>query len=329
MELRQLQFFVAVAETLNFHRAAQCVFITQPALSRQIRHLEEELGSQLFVRTPEGLHLTKNGLLLLPEARALIARATQLPKVVNSPNLPAKNEHRGSLKVGVSVAVAKYIHPVLVEYSKRFSEVRIQYEDIFARLANGTLHSRGLDVCFLRPDVIRIDSAQWESEKLLDVPFFVLLSEDSPLASRTKLTLKELAKERLLLPRRGVAAAAGLSVHVLDKILELYRIAGVKPQIVRTGTVSSGAGAALVATGKGIFLVLDNVSERYVGKGVAAVRLDEPSASTEVVMAWRKGETSLATLSFLKFARGAFCPQGPLVFTRPQAGPSPGSLGEL
>jgi DNA-binding transcriptional LysR family regulator len=84
MELRHLRYFVAVAETGNLSRAAEKLFIAQPPLSVQIRQLEDEMGTPLFVRHPKGVRLTAAGEALLPEARLLLDRAAHIKELLSS-----------------------------------------------------------------------------------------------------------------------------------------------------------------------------------------------------------------------------------------------------
>jgi hypothetical protein len=132
MKLFQLQYFIAVAEALNFHKAAQRSNITQPPLSRQVRGLEDEFGIQLFVRNHEGVHLTDSGRLLLREARSLMKHVERVKEVVGE----SSNGRAGSLNVGVAIGLAENIRRVEIQHTKQFPEVDIQYKEIFSTLQN-------------------------------------------------------------------------------------------------------------------------------------------------------------------------------------------------
>src|SRR5271170_6876522 len=116
MELRQLRYFIAVAERLSYSKAAQHLHITVPPLSRQIRQLEEELGVQLLVRDRRGVALTDAGRMLLREAKSL---ATQTEHVLECVRL-AKMGETGRVRVGIGLALGERISRVLIEHSKQF-----------------------------------------------------------------------------------------------------------------------------------------------------------------------------------------------------------------
>jgi len=292
MELRQLRYFIAVAEALNFRKAGERLHITQPSVSRKVRQLEEELGVTLLIRDRKQVHLTDAGRLVLHKAKALMAEADELAESVNRTH---KGES-GSLKVGVGIPLAQSIRGLVTKFARQFPKVDVQYQDIvFAAMQNRALREGEIDVGIFWPPV---DHAHMESERLFDERFWVVLPKRNPLAKRRKLCLKELAGQILLLPNQTPA--------VNQKVLQMCRDKGLTLKSKRTTAVPHEAGAALVASGKGIY-VLAGTPLKFpsFGSGIAVIPLDEPS-TIEVYMAWRKRETSAAVLNFLETARRVF-----------------------
>jgi DNA-binding transcriptional LysR family regulator len=295
MEFRHLRYFIAVAEALNFSRAARKLQIAQPPLSRQIQQLEAELGVKLFVRDRRKVELTDAGRVLMHEGRILV---NQTMLTMDAVRRADKGEY-GLVRVGLGSGLGKKIKRVLVQHEKRYPGVDVQCKDILSTFQNEALVERQVDVGFLRPPV---DLLHLVSEALFEEQFLVFLSKANPLARRRKLKLKQLAGETLLLYDRNQ------SMGVFDKTLELYRHAGVSPRILFTSTAPhEEAGAMLVASGKGIYLGVGAVvGDPVSGSEVATVPLDEPEARIEVHMAWRKGENSSAVLAFLDSVRRVF-----------------------
>ncbi len=295
MELRQLRYFIGVAETLSFTKAGQRLHIAQPALSRQVRQLEEEIGVALFVRNRRKVELTDAGLVFLREARAVVEQAHRAVQVTHL----AQRGAYGIVRIAIASGLANKVSPVMSEHARRFPEVEVQCHDVLSTLQNEALRDRKMDVGFLRPPV---DDTHLMSEPLFEEQFLVYLSQSNLLAKHAALRLKEVAHLPLLLYERS------LSTGVYDKTLELYKNAGVVPTIIQTGTaVYEEAGTVPVALGKGILLGVGAVvGHPVLGSGIAAVPLDEPDAKIEVRMAWRKNETSKAVLAFLQSVRRIF-----------------------
>ena len=293
MELRQLQYFIAVAETLNFRKAAEQLHLTQPPLSRQIRQLEEALGVELLVRDRRQVSLTESGRLLLQRARRLLAEADDLTRVLSR----AEQKQAGRVRVGVGISLGHSIRRLVAAFAQRFPGVDVQYQDISSGVQNTALRAREIDVGLLFPPV---DSVYLASEALFRESFRVILSKTSALAKRRKLHLNELAGQVLLLPDR--------TPGINKKVLHRLRQAGVSLRVLHTSSVPHEAGAMLVTSGKGIY-VLPGTTLRFpsFGSGIVAVRLAEPF-SMEVRLAWRKKETSVAVLNFLQTARQVFKP---------------------
>jgi DNA-binding transcriptional LysR family regulator len=294
MELWQLRYFVGVAEALNFRKAAGELHVTQPALSRQIRELEDELGVELFVRNHKMVALTEGGRLLLPHARELMRNAARVRDVMSR----VSEGGAGSIKVGVATALAQAVRRVIVEYTHRFPKIDVQCEDMFSTLQNKALRTREIDIAFMRPPV---DDRHCLSETLFEERFLVILPKDSPLAKRKSVRLGDVAHMKLLLPKRSQ------SILVYDTTLDMYRAIGKAPQIVHTQTIAEHSGGMLVESGKGIFIVPRhrNVAPNF-GRGTVALPLSDPPAGIEVCIAWRKEESSTRVLKFVETARKVF-----------------------
>lgn len=145
IELRHLRYFIAVAEELNFTRAAERIHIDQTPLSRAVRDLEERLGVQLLVRAPRRLALTPAGLQLLVEARKLFIRLERVKRVVRRTHAL----HRAPLRVGVADGIA---HPMLVECFTRWQaavpEIALELSEMPARELAFALKHEDVDIGF-------------------------------------------------------------------------------------------------------------------------------------------------------------------------------------
>ena len=295
MELRHLRYFVAVAETLNFSKAAERLHIAQPPLSRQIKQLEDELGAALLLRDRRSVMLTDAGGIFLHEARGILNQAGHAMEAVQR---AAKGE-LGKLRVGIGSGLGQAVNRALFEHVKSHPGVEVECQDILSSLQNAALVEREIDVGFMRPP---IDAESLASQKLFEEPFCVYIRKGHPLARRRKLKLADVKDEALLLYDRNVSRG------VYDKTLELYREAGLTPRIIQTQTAPyDEAGAVLVASGKGIYLGVGAVRAKPgTSSEVVMVPLDEPNAKVYAHVVWRKGEPSGVVLAFLETVKRAF-----------------------
>ena len=292
MELRQLRYFVAVAEQLNFTKAARLLQIAQPPLSRQVRVLEKELGVQLFERNSSKVFLTHAGRLFLKEAQGLLQQATQAVEVARQANIG----NVGTIRLGIGKGLGDAVSRVINGHLRSFPGVEIDVTDIPSGFQSEALISRRMDVGFLR---LPIDELHIASERIFDEKLSVVLRRSSPLAKHTRLSLKQIAREPLLVIARKI------SPGVYDKTLDLYHNAGVSPQTIQTETTSyDEAGAILVDSGKGVYIAVGkNPCHPSFANRLIAIQLSDPFASVEVHIAWRKNEGSRTTLNFVEFAR--------------------------
>jgi DNA-binding transcriptional LysR family regulator len=281
MELRHLRYFVAVAEELNFGRAAERLRIAQPPLSRQIRDLEREIGSPLFERVPRGVELTPAGRAFLPEARLTLAQAERAQRTAQR----AAQGETGRLRVGfVEAATHSGILPDVLSFFRAhlpsvglslFELDPLRQADAFqeGRIDIGILHSPPLD------------AARWlRVEPIYTEPVILALPKSHALASRSRLTLASLADEPIVSFPRVVGP------EMYDDIIARCRAAGFSPRIVQ-----EAAGwhtlASLVGAGVGVGFVPRSIAE-FQQHGVVYRAVRELGVQMSLAAVWRRAERS-------------------------------------
>jgi DNA-binding transcriptional LysR family regulator len=291
VELRHVRYFIAVAECLNFSKAAQQLHIAQPPLSRQIRQLEEDLGVALFLRNKRGVALTKEGRVFLEEARKLVAQAGHAMEA-------ARHAHEGEcgvIKIGIPSRLGGVLSTAVSEHRKRFPALDVQCKDICSSLQNEALRNGEIDIGFFRPP---IDHAHLDCELLFEEEFVVVLPATHRLAKRRFLRAKDIAGETSIIFDRS------FSSWLYDKILGLYSRQGLRSHLTVTHVEDEEAGALMVSAGKAILLGVGATANHSVpGVHLVSIRLSEPEVKIELYMAWRKNEQSTAVFSFLDSVR--------------------------
>ena len=298
MELRQLKYFVAVAEELNFGRAAGRVYLTQPALSQQIRKLEEDLGVTLFYRTRRQVELTDAGQALLEGARQALVQIDQTVQKVREVGGAGSSR----LRVGFpEYANHTPVAGILQTFQRRYPHVELEQHEWFllqhtlqlvARLRDGTL-----DVGFL---LLPVDDDTLAHEHVLRIEIVAAIPEDHPLAAEGEVPLRALANERLILFSRRFHP-----MHY-DHIVECCREAGFNPDIVQKNEPQVYSGPTtyrMVASGAGIGIVVPPLVITSRPPGVVFRPLREPTPRLDLVAAWRRDDRSANLQAFLEVIR--------------------------
>lgn len=266
MELQHLRCFLTVAETLHFGEAAHRLDMLPSALGRNIRLLEEALGTRLFTRSTRRVALTENGILLREEARKLLAHADAIMLQFR------QNPRRAQplLRVGTIDSAAIGLLPGLLKlFRQRYPEVEIQlYEDKTVHLLP-KLKSGRLDLVFIPPPS-QLDP-QFERLFLCHEPGILALPSSHPFADRDAIEIRELEGMPMILPERRSRP------HSHDLTMNLFHHAGM------TVTVSQMADEKqtiinLVAAGIGLAIV-PAWSSRFQVPGVKFVQLTGPEAT--------------------------------------------------
>lgn len=251
MELRQLKNFVVLAETLNFHRAAERLHMSQPPLTVSIRKLEEEIGTALFDRTPQGVVLTAAGQNALDSAR----RALHFAQETRRAALAGALGEDGLLRVGFIGSATHAVLPALIHrFRSQYPRVNLQLEESVTLSMLKRLESGALDAAVIRLPVpvteipgVRVD--------LLETDHFVLaVHSSSPLATRARVRIDDPRDQ----PFIGYPASVGPTMHALS--MRAFDAAGFRPRVeqeaIQVQTVIS-----LVESGLGIALVPSRASK--------------------------------------------------------------------
>lgn len=290
VELRQLRYFVAVAEELHFTRAAERLRMAQPPLSQQIRRLEAELNVRLFVRTKRKVELTGEGRVLLEGARRTIEEADRALYDVRR----AASGEIGRLTVGfVGSATYALLPEVLRGYRERFPDVELVLRQITTAEQVELLNSGTIQVGFLRPP---IDDPAIATETVSREPLLVALPDTHPLAARATIELHALAGEPFILfPRR-------LGQGVFDQIVHLCQAAGFSPRIEQEA-VEMHTITGLVAAGLGVSLVPSSV-QHLRSDGIVYRPIAGEQPTWEMAVAWQRHDQSSLTRGFVSIVRG-------------------------
>ena len=284
MELRHLRYFVAVADTLNFRRAAERVHIEQSPLSQQIRNLEQELGVELLTRTHRRVALTHAGQVFLAEAQATLARA-------NVGVERARRAARGSigaLTIGYLTSMTNsFFTSVVRDFQRQYAGVALSFADMVPSALLEAVASRTVDVGFLRGVFPRDGLAV---EELIPEPLVVALPSNHRLVEHKNLTGEDLADEPfVMVPDEG---AMGYN----DVVRAYCRESGFSPKLRAEGNQMQSV-VWLVNLGLGLSLVPASLQGLHRDNVVYKELRNPPSITAKLV--YRRNDTSPVLRNFV------------------------------
>jgi DNA-binding transcriptional LysR family regulator len=289
MELRHLRYFVAVATELHFGRAAARLFVSQPALSQQIRSLERELGLQLLERDRRGVRLTPEGAAFLTEAKAVVQQADRAVAVAGALAAGAT----GRLRLSYVRTIPGGLPEAIVrEYQRRYPGVEIASDSGSTGQNVERLTSGELDVAFVHTPFESGGDVTWVD--IATEPLVVAIPSGHPLSKRRRVRREDLAGVPLVyFPRQN-------SPGVYDRGLsQVY--GSVAPDIVRTEPTEERILVA-VAEGAGITLFVKERAAMLRLSGVVYRRFAEPEPTVALGVAFRQ-PPSLPVQRFVELAR--------------------------
>jgi DNA-binding transcriptional LysR family regulator len=290
MELRHLRYFVAVAEAENITRAAAGLHVAQPAVSRQIQDLEEELGVALLERRAKSVHLTEPGRIFLDEARAVLQRADEAVAAAQA----AAGGRRGELRVGYAPSLTVEILPrALRRFQAELPGVRVVLHDLSTEEMCAGVHDGSLDLALrVAPRGEKLHDLTFE--ELARFPICVAVTPKHPLASRRSVTLQKVAAEPLVTYSRGDYP----EYH--EALAATFASIGKTPHIVEEHDSVTSLIAA-VESGRGLALV-PSCMTCLAGPRLKILSLSPAQSPVVVGAVYRSGNTSLILQRFISAA---------------------------
>jgi DNA-binding transcriptional LysR family regulator len=297
MELRHLRYFVAVAEELNFTRAAKRLGINQPPLSLQIRQLEMELGTAMFVRRARGIELTNAGKLMLEEARVIL-------KEVEIAKAGVQRRARGETgRIEIGFSGGTYFHPlvpaIIREYRMDYPDVVLFPQASGAALLTAQLRAGQIDIAFIRLPFFD-DDIDLVIEPLVDEPSVMVLPTGHPLARADSVPLRAFAKDVFVLYPREI------NPDVYDSIISAFNRAGVSP-VLGQGAPQIASVLPLVAAGLGVSIVPRSMS-RILLDGIRYLPIEGDAPRVKICLTYRRDDHAPAIRNFVAVARRAIGP---------------------
>jgi LysR family transcriptional regulator, hydrogen peroxide-inducible genes activator len=285
MELQQLRYFCAIADTGSFTRAARQTRVSQPSLSQQIKKLEDELGARLFDRLGRNVQLTEIGRTLLPRARAVLCDL----EAARSDVVEKKASISGPISVGVIPTIAPYfLPPILATFAHKFPEVRVTVSEEITPLLLERLRVGIMDVAIAALP-LPARAHEFQSFPLLDEKLFAVLPRRHRLANRHAVSLRELQDDSFLLLRDGHCFRA--------TAFAACKRARLNPKVIfESGQFSSIL--SMVGAGLGVSIVPAMAVEKRVGCRYVPLA-DERAARTICTVTLNGRSATRATEAFL------------------------------
>ena len=289
MTLNQLKYFIAVVRCLSFTEAAKSLFMTQPALSRQIQAMEAELGTQLFIRDKKTLKLTPGGSALYSKLPDFLRQYEEMMEDARNAN----RDFEGQLRIGfLDIYDASSLFPPVVEaFQRNHGGIRLTMERFSLGELPERLYEGKLDIIctygfslFDKPDLVTVNVQKFDS--------CVMFNKDHPLANKPDLTMDDLRQERF------IQLGSEASQEGYQYIANLISRGGISPEVQY---VEKNDDVLLwVEMGCGIAVTSNRTVERYNPK-VVIRELNMPEVKGhDVTVAWRRSNYNPAIALFME-----------------------------
>jgi DNA-binding transcriptional LysR family regulator len=298
MEIRQLRYLIALDEERSFTRAAAREHVAQPALSQQIRRLEEEAGLALAQRNTRSVSMTEAGEMLVARARRIFAELDSARAELDA----LRGVHTGHVSVGAMHTMGPIdITMPLAIFHQRHPEVELTVREQSSEELAEMLRDDELDLAFLSVTE-RIESHELELHQLVDEELVVVLPPAHRLANQGEVRMRELKNEEFISYREGA--------RLRELLVTAAKEAGFEPKIKLESNESRRI-RRLVSRSMGV-AILPRSDALLPGAEVAVAKLSKPALARDITLAWRAGRRHPpAARAFLQLALESFSRGGP------------------
>lgn len=240
LTLRQLRVFEAVARHLNYTRAAQELFLTQPAVSMQVKQLEDQLGVALFEQLGKRIHLTEAGQEVLGYARTVTQQLDELEAVLNR----MKGLSGGKLRISVATTANYFIPTLLGTFSRRYPDVTVSLDVTNRETLLRQLAENAVDLVIMGQPPAELDV---EAQAFMENPLVVVAPPDHPLARQKGIPLKRLQEEVFLVREPGSGTRSAMERFFAERGMRLKTGMEVGSNEAIKQSVQAGLGLGLLS----------------------------------------------------------------------------------
>lgn len=275
MNIRELEYLIAIEEERHFHRAAERCFVSQPTLSGQLKKLEQELGVLLVERNNRQVSMTEAGQAVVRHARAVLAEINTIKNVANYYQDPMV----GDVRVGIIPTIAPYLLPIIMtQLNNAFPKLKIWLYEYQTHVLLEKLQKSELDFLIL---ALPIEKHEFTELDLFREPFRLAVKKDHSLAKKKLINMGDIAQQELLLLEEGHC----LRGHILDVCL----LAGVKEQGQYHAT-SLETLRHMVGEGMGMTLIPELAVPARQSKSdeIRYIEFSDPKPNRRIGMLYRK-----------------------------------------
>jgi LysR family transcriptional regulator, hydrogen peroxide-inducible genes activator len=275
MNIRDLEYLIAVDEERHFHRAAERCFVSQPTLSGQLKKMEQELGVLLIERNNRQVSITEAGQVVLKHARTVLAEISAIKEAANYFQDPMV----GDIKVGIIPTIAPYLLPIIMtQLNKHFPKLKIWLYEYQTHVLLDKLQKAELDFLILALPIEKHDFVELD---IFREPFRLAVNKSQKLAKKKKINLGDIAQQELLLLEEGHC----LRGHILDVCM----LAGVQEQGQYHAT-SLETLRHMVGEGMGMTLIPELAVPAKTTKSdeVRYIEFSDPKPNRRIGMLYRK-----------------------------------------
>ncbi len=256
MDDHKLKVFCAVAETRSFSKASKAMYLTQPAVSLQIRSLEEQLGTKLFTRSNKAVSLTETGEILYKHAKKILSVYTAIEKEINE----ATGLVKGKLFIGASTTLATYYLPnIIVDYKKRYPDILIDFARGNTQNIIDSLLKTKIDMGLVEGE---INDQRLKVEKMDSDELLLIVNSKHPWAERSDISIREIIDQPFIMREEGSGTR-----QVIESALEKAEISSEELDIVMF-LGSTEAIKTAVENGLGISIISGWAVQKEVRFGV-------------------------------------------------------------
>jgi len=286
LEFRQLRYFLVLAETLHFGKAAEKLFLSQSALSQQIKQLESFMGTRLIDRTNRKVALNRAGRLFLREAQIIVRQLEKSSERWQSEYMGI----RGEIKIGfVGSAMQQYLPPILKQFVTNHPTIKLQLEELRNKEQLEALEHAVIDIGFMRSNQI---SPEMNIKSVFQENFTLVLPKQHALTAGNFKNIGQLSEESFILfPNEK-------SPMYYQQILNMCAASGFSPKISHR-SIHGPTIFKLVENGMGISIVPNSLRDER-NAAIRFIELNNIPYQTELFAAWRKGNDNPSLYDFLK-----------------------------